>query len=108
MSSYPSMAGLPKMHPGEFLDEITLPALKAEHGVTKAAFASYLGMTRAALDNVLKGRSAVTPTTAVRLAQMVGATPEFWLGLQADYDLEKAREELAPELSSMPRFVDAA
>lgn len=94
----------PPTHPGELLAEVVLPALKAEQGVTKVAFAAYLGMTRKALENILKGESAITPATAVRLGVILGNGPGLWLRMQAAYDLHKAEEQLAGELAALPRL----
>jgi addiction module HigA family antidote len=98
----PLLAGLAPVHPGEILAEDVLPALKREHGVTKTVFAAHLHMTRQALENILKGQSAVTPATALRLGKLLGNGAEFWLALQADYDLRRARDQLADELEQLP------
>ena len=101
------ISGLAPVHPGEILAEDVLPALKAEHGVTKAAFAAYLHMTRQALENILKGQSVITPPTALRLGKLLGNGAEFWLALQADYDLRRARDQLAAELEQLPALTAA-
>lgn len=103
----PLLAGLAPVHPGEILAEDVLPALKREHGMTKAAFAAHLHITRQALENILKGQSAVTPTTALRLGKLLGNGAEFWLALQADYDLRRARDQLAGELDRLPTLTAA-
>lgn len=100
MHAYPPL-NLRPIHPGEILAEDVLPFLKTERGVTKAEFARRLHMSRVALDNILKGKSSITPPTAHRLARLVGSTPEHWLGLQADYDLTMTKAQLADELAGM-------
>ena len=44
-------------------------------------------MTRQALNNLMSGKSGVSPETAVRLSKAFGSSPETWLGMRADYDL---------------------
>lgn len=78
---------VPMQHPGAFLPEM-IEAM----GVTKTALAKRLGVTRKALYDVLDGKSAVTASMALRLEKVVGSTAEFWLGLQMQHDLWKARQ----------------
>jgi antitoxin HigA-1 len=47
---------------------------------------------------ILKGERAVSADTALRLARYFGTSPEFWLGLQSDHDLSKARAEMGPTI----------
>ncbi len=47
---------------------------------------------------IVKGKRAITADTALRLAQYLGTTPDFWLGLQIQYDLERAQDELAEKI----------
>lgn len=107
MSLNPLTAGLPAVHPGEILAEDVLPALKHDHGVTKAVFADHLNISRQALDNILKGQAAITPPTALRLGKLLGNGAEFWLALQARYDLRRAREQLGAELEQLPLLATA-
>src|SRR5271154_206333 len=46
-----------------------------------------------------RGGSGISADTALRLARYLGTSAEFWLGLQSDYDLEKAKDELAPKIA---------
>lgn len=73
-------------HPGLGLRD-DLEAL----GVTVAAAAVGLGVTRQQLYNVLKGKSGISPDMALRLEKGVGGTAESWLALQMAYDLAQAR-----------------
>ncbi|MGC9452970.1 MAG: HigA family addiction module antitoxin [Oceanipulchritudo sp.] len=52
------------------------------------------GIPHSRVTAIIKGQRAVTPDTALRLARYFGTSAEFWLGLQKEYDLRKAREEL--------------
>ena len=73
-------------HPGLGLRD-DLEAL----GVTVAAAAVGLGVTRQQLYNVLRGKSGISPDMALRLEKGVGSTAENWLALQMAYDLAQAR-----------------
>lgn len=74
-------------HPGEILNEEFLRPLK----VTQVALAQHLGIPVQRVNELVRGKRGVTPETAWLLASAFGTTPEFWLNLQANYDLAKAR-----------------
>ncbi len=74
---------VPPVHPGEMLLEEFLKPL----GVSQSAFAVRLGVSFPRLNEVVRGKRAVTPDTALRLAQVIGMSADFWLGLQSDWDL---------------------
>ena len=77
-------------HPGETLrEEFLLPL-----GITQNALAMRIRVPAKRIGDIVHGRRAVTPDTALRLAQFFGNSPEFWLNLQQMYDLSKARLEL--------------
>jgi addiction module HigA family antidote len=97
------LAGLPPVHPGEVLREDVLPAVKAK----KIEIAEALGITRQALDNLLKGKTALSPVNALKLERLFGGSAEMWCNLQRDYDLATARQQNAEELKSL-RLLDAA
>ncbi|MCL4673446.1 MAG: HigA family addiction module antidote protein [Sphingomonadaceae bacterium] len=92
-----SIAGLRPVHPGEVLREDVIPA----SGLTKADFARRLGISREALHNVLSGRSAVSTILALKLARMLGTTPESWLRMQQAYDLAIVVANNAPEIEKV-------
>jgi len=69
--------------PGEILRDEFLEPL----GLSQKELAEALGITRVRLSEILRGRRAITPDTAFRLARFFGTTPEFWLGLQTDVNL---------------------
>jgi addiction module HigA family antidote len=56
-------------------------------GITQSALARRLGVSFPRLNEVIHGRRGVTPDTALRLSRVVGMSPDFWLGLQQDWDL---------------------
>lgn len=61
-------------------------------GMTVTKAAERLGITRQNLNNVLNGKSGISPEMAIRLAKAFGSRPEVWLGLQMEYDLAKAEK----------------
>src|ERR1700692_932819 len=52
---------------------------------------------------IVKGQSAISADTALRLARYLGTSPEFWLGLQSDYELEKAKGQVAEKTAREAR-----
>jgi addiction module HigA family antidote len=74
-------------HPGDLLKRRVLPA--AHLSVTEAA--RKLGITRQTLNNLVNRKSGVSAEIAVRLSLAFGSTPEFWLAMQANYDLAQIR-----------------
>jgi addiction module HigA family antidote len=74
-------------HPGEILQEEFLKAL----GVTQVALAEHIDVSVQRVNELVRGKRGVTPDTAWLLAQAFDTTPEFWLNLQAAYDLAQTR-----------------
>lgn len=77
-------------HPGEKLREEFLIPL----GITQNALALKIRVPATRIGDIVHGRRAVTPDTALRLGRFFGNSPEFWLTLQQMHDLSKARLEL--------------
>jgi antitoxin HigA-1 len=75
-------------HPGISVRLDCIEPLKLT--VTDAAKA--LGVTRQALNNLVNGKSGISPEMAIRLDKAFGGGAEVWLGLQLDYDLAQARK----------------
>jgi len=69
--------------PGEILRHEFLEPL----GLSQKELAEALGITRVRLSEIIRGKRAITPDTAFRLARFFDTTPEFWLGLQTDLSL---------------------
>ena len=92
------VSGLPAIHPGEFLREIL-----DELGLTQAAFAKLLGVSAMRIAQLVRGERPVTAEMALRLGRAFGQSPQYWLNLQADYDIKATQprpstpEELARE-----------
>lgn len=75
-------------HPGEMIREMCLAPLN----LTVTAMASALGVSRKAMSELLNGKSGVSPEMAVRLSKAFDTTPEFWMGLQVNYDLWRVKK----------------
>ena len=88
----------PPTHPGEMLLEEFLKPL----GITQSAFAARLGIPSASLNEIIRRRRGVTPDIALRLAQVLGVSADFWLGLQQDWDLwHAARSKSAERIAQL-------
>jgi addiction module HigA family antidote len=74
-------------HPGEILREEFLIPL----GQTQVALAEHIGVPLQRVNELVRGKRGVTPETAWLLAQALNTTPQFWLNLQAAYDLALSR-----------------
>ena len=74
-------------HPGEILSEEFLKPL----GLTQVRLAEHLGVPVQRINELVRGKRGVTPETAWMLAGAFGTTPEFWLNLQTNHDLVRAR-----------------
>jgi antitoxin HigA-1 len=85
--------GLPAIHPGEFLSE-TLEEL----GVSQATFARALGVSPMRISHVIKGTRPVTAELALLFGRALDQSPQYWLNLQADYDLKTAEASMGPRL----------
>ena len=79
---------LPPVHPGEILLEEYLKPL----GISQNKLGRDLNVPPQRINDIVRGQRAVTVDTALRLARYFHTTPQFWLNLQARYDLEIAQE----------------
>jgi addiction module HigA family antidote len=94
--SQPMSERLPNIHPGEVLQEEFLGPL----AISQNRLARDIGVPPRRVNEVIHGDRAVTADTALRLARYFGTPAAFWMGLQADYDLEEARLSLGPRLDT--------
>ncbi len=76
------------VHPGEILSEEYLIPL----GISQNKLGRDLGVPAQRINEIIRGKRAITVDTALRLARYFHTTPRFWLNLQAHYDLERAEE----------------
>ena len=79
---------IPLAHPGAILRMDFLEPM----GLSVYALANALKVPRSRVNDIVLGRRAVTADTALRLARYFGTSPEFWVNLQAHYDLESAKQ----------------
>ena len=94
----------PIIHPGEILREEFLAPL----GLKPYTVARMLGVPRTRIERLVAERTPVTTDTALRLAKLFGSTPQFWMNMQASYDLAVARADLATELEKIETLSAAA
>ena len=80
---------LPPIHPGETLLEDVLKP----QGMSVNRLARALAVDATRLNDIVRGRRGITADTALRLGRYLGTSAEFWMGLQAEYDLRVARQE---------------
>ena len=82
------------IHPGEVLLEEFLKPLS----LSQNRLAIEIGVDARRINEIVQGTRSVTADTALRLARYFGVSPQFWLGLQADYDLDMAMDNLGDRL----------
>ncbi len=85
---------LSPVHPGEVLLEEFLTPM----GLSQNRLALDVGVHARRINEIVLGKRSVTADTALRLARYFGTSPQFWLGLQADYDLDIALDNLGNRL----------
>jgi addiction module HigA family antidote len=85
-------------HPGEMLALEFLAPL----GMTQVELAERIGVPFQRVNHIIRGKRAVTPDMALRLARLFGTTPEFWLNLQQTWDLyEAVHSPNAPDIAAI-------
>lgn len=87
---------LPLIHPGEILLEEFLKPM----GLSQYRLAQDAGMPQSRITEIIKGRRSITAETALRFAKYFGTTAGFWLGLQAEHDLEVAGERFGKRIEA--------
>jgi addiction module HigA family antidote len=94
---------LTNVTPGEILEEEFLKPM----GLTQYRLAKDLGVPPRRINEIVKGERAITADTALRLGRFFKMAPQFWLNLQAQYDLEQESERLAGRLESEVKVLAA-
>lgn len=82
-------------HPGEMLQEDFL----SDYGLTVAGLAAAAGVSRQSINELLRGRRAVSPAMALRLSRLFGNSPEFWLNAQRAVDLWEAHKAIKDDVA---------
>jgi addiction module HigA family antidote len=84
------------VHPGDVLKHDYLEPL----GLSVYALAGALGVSRSRMNDIVLGRRSVTAETALRLGRFFATTPDFWLGLQAGFDLETTKAKMGEKINA--------
>ena len=85
------------VHPGEILkDELE------EKGVSPASFSRQIDVPANRISQILAGKRAVTGDSALRFGHWFGMDPQFWLNLQAQYELALAEQSVGAEVRALP------
>jgi antitoxin HigA-1 len=87
---------LAPVHPGEILREEFMQPL----GLSQTRIGRDLGVSPRRINEIVHGKRSITADTALRLSRYFGTSAEFWLGLQADYDLDVATDRLSDRILS--------
>ncbi len=96
---------LAPIHPGKVLREDFLQPMQ----LTPYAVAQACGVPRTRIERLTREETPVTADTALRLSRYFGTTPQFWMGMQTQFDLERAEDDSRAELRRIePRKRDAA
>lgn len=85
---------LSPIHPGEILREEFMEPL----GLSQNALARAVGVSPRRINQIVNEQRGITADTAIRLGRFFEMSPEFWMGLQTDYDLDTAEDELGDRL----------
>lgn len=99
----PRIVSKKAMHPGEILREQFMAEFKLS--INRLGRDLRVPVTR--ISEIVNERRGITPDTALRLARYFGTTPEFWISLQASYDLDVARAAL-PKIERDVHPIEAA
>ncbi|MBW1784144.1 MAG: HigA family addiction module antidote protein [Deltaproteobacteria bacterium] len=91
------------IHPGEILlEEFLIPMQLSQNRI-----ATDIGVPPRRINEIIHGKRRITADTALRLAHYFEMSPQFWLGLQMDYDLDVEEDRLADRLSEEVRTYQA-
>ncbi|MHC4168144.1 MAG: HigA family addiction module antitoxin [Planctomycetota bacterium] len=82
---------IPPLHPGEVLFEEFLKPMN----ISQNRLGQGLGVSARRINEIVHGKRSITADTALRLGRYFGNSPQFWLGLQMDYDLDVETDRLS-------------
>ncbi len=92
------MKKLAPIHPGEILAEEFLTPM----AVSQYRLAKDIGVPPRRVNEIVHGKRGISADTALRLGHYFGITPQFWMNLQARYDLETEADRLGKEIGKLP------
>jgi addiction module HigA family antidote len=95
---------LPPIHPGEILLEEFLEPM----GISQYRLAMDINVSPRRINEIVLGKRAITPDTALRLSLFFGLSERFWMNLQTRYDLEVEKDNLEDRLKKEVRVYVAA
>ena len=95
---------LPPIHPGEILLEEFLKPM----GISQYQLAKDISVPPRRINEIVHGKRAITPNTALRLSRYFGLSERFWVNLQARYDLEVEKDRLQDRLEREVQVYAAA
>jgi len=95
-------SGRPAIHAGEFLKEIL-----EDRVVSQAQFARAIGMAPMRVSHVVRGTRPVTAELALLFGRALGQSPQYWLNLQATYDLKIAERQIGARLRAVSELESA-
>jgi addiction module HigA family antidote len=85
---------IPPLHPGEVLFEEFMKPM----GLSQNRLGNDLGVSARRINEIVHGKRSITADTALRLSLYFGNSPEFWLGLQMDYDLDTEKDNHSEQI----------
>ena len=91
---------IPPVHPGEILMEEFLKPM----GLSQNRLANDIGVPPRRVNEIVQAKRRITADTALRLARYFGMSPQFWLGLQMDYDLDVEEDRLSARLEEVKAY----
>ena len=94
------MANIKPILPGEILEEEFLIPM----GISSYKLAKDIKISATRVSEILKGKRRITVDTALRLSKYFGNSVEFWVGIQADYEIRKAKKELENQLAQIKQL----
>ncbi len=94
------MEKIKNIHPAEILSEEFLQPLN----ITLYRLSKDLKIPQTRISEIIKGNRRITADTALRLSKYFGNSAKFWLGLQADYDIEEGLQGKETELQEIPHY----
>jgi addiction module HigA family antidote len=93
---------LPPIHPGEFLKEIL-----DELNISQAGFAHTIGLSPMRISHIVKGKRPVNAEMALLFGKAFGQSPQYWINLQASYDLKMAEKGIRHRLAGIHELAHA-
>ena len=92
-----NIAKHPPIHPGELLEHEFL----SPSGISQLQLAKTIGVDPTRVHSIVLGTRSITAETALLFSRFFGNSAQFWMGLQAQYDLERAQDKLARRLDAV-------